>query len=57
MSTNQNAPSVEDTLAKTDLGSTISEYKRPILITGAVILVLIIAYSVSMQVQQNNSQV
>ena len=56
MSTNQNAPSVEDTLAKTDLGSTISEYKRPILITVAVVVVLIIAYSVTRQVQQNRTQ-
>lgn len=56
MSTNQNAPSVEETLAKTDLGSTISEYKRPILISAAVILVLIVTYSVTRQVQQNKTQ-
>ena len=54
MSTNQEAPSVEETLNKTDLGQIINDNKKPILIIGVIILVLIAAYSVMLQVQKSS---
>lgn len=51
----QEAPSVEETLNKTDLGQVINDNKRPILIFGAVIVLLIIAYSVMVQVSANKT--
>ena len=54
MSTNQEAPSVEETLNKTDLGQVINDNKKPILIIGVIILVLIAAYSVMLQVQKSS---
>ena len=53
MSSKQEAPSVEETLNKTDLGHVINENKKPILIIGAIILALILAYSVMVQVKDS----
>lgn len=55
MSSKQEAPSVEETLKKTDLGQVINENKKPILIIGAIILALILAYSVMVQVNQSKA--
>jgi predicted negative regulator of RcsB-dependent stress response len=51
MSTNQEMPSVEETLNKTDLGHIINENKRPIMIVFGIALVLILGYSVMTSVQ------
>ena len=53
MSSNQEAPSVEETLNKTDLGQVINDNKKPILIVGAIIVALILAYSVMLQIQKS----
>lgn len=57
MASNQEAESLEKTLEttleKTDFGHMINENKRPILIIGAIILLLIIGYSVMDTVQSN----
>lgn len=51
MSTNQEMPSVEETLNKTDLGHVINENKRPIMIVFGVTLALILGYAVMTSVQ------
>lgn len=54
MSSNQQeAPSVEETLKKTDLGQVINENKKPILIIGAIVVVLILVYAIMVQVQKS----
>jgi predicted negative regulator of RcsB-dependent stress response len=57
MAANQEAETIEKaletTLEKTDFGHIINENKRPILIVGAIILLLIIGYSVMETVQSN----
>ena len=54
MSTNQEMPSVEETLNKTDLGHIINENKRPIMIVFGITLALILGYSVMTSVQESN---
>lgn len=49
----QEAPSVEETLEKTEFGHIINENKKPILIIGAIVLVLILAYAVMVQVKES----
>ncbi len=51
----QEAPSVEETLNKTDLGQVIADNKRPIMILGAVVVLLIIAYSIMVQVSASKA--
>lgn len=53
MPSNQEAPSVEETLKKTDLGQVINDNKKPILIIGGIILALILAYSIMVQVNKS----
>lgn len=55
MSSNQEAPSVEETLNKTDLGQVINDNKKPILIIGAIVLALILAYSIMVQVNKSRN--
>lgn len=57
MATNQETESIEKTLdatlERTDFGHIINENKRPILIVGAIILLLIAGYSILDTVQSN----
>ncbi len=54
MATNQEAPSLEETLEKTDLGHVINENKKMIMIIGGVLVAAILAYSVSESMNTKN---
>lgn len=47
MATNQETPTLEETLNRTDLGHIINENKKPIMIAAAIIVLAIIGYSIS----------
>ena len=53
MAQNTETPTLDETLNKTDFGHWVNENKRPILITAAVVVVLIIAYSVVNHIQES----
>ncbi len=56
MSTNQEVPTLEQTLEKTGFGHMINENKKLILVLGAIVIAMILAYSVFVQVSATKAQ-
>ena len=56
MSTNQDAATLEQTLNRTDLGHVINENKKLILIIGAILVAMILGYSVFSHLKETQMQ-